>query len=116
MEVYMINIINSLSKKQSEDSDFKRRRKADPRYQDLAFPEFIDRRSMPHDRDSWFDNRSLLFFREHHQLERKTTLALGFMVLLAVLLLFSIGFNTLAKTTAGGRHEIKKAVNPIVAL
>ncbi len=112
----MVNIIKSLRSKRNEDPNFKRRRKADPRYQDLAFPAFIDRRSMPHDRDSWFDNRTLLFFREHHQLERKTTITLGLLVLLAVLLLFSIGFNTLAKTTAGGLHEHKKAVNPIVAL
>jgi hypothetical protein len=35
--------------------------------------------------------------------------------LLAVLLLFSIGFGTLAKTTPGDRHEVKKAVNPIIA-
>lgn len=112
----MVNIIKSLGLKRNEDPNFKRRRKADPRYQDLAFPEFIDRRSMPHDRDSWFDNRSLLFFREHHQLERKTTITLGLLVLLAVLLLFSIGFGTLAKTTSGGRHEQKNAVNPIIAL
>lgn len=112
----MANIIKSLGLKRNEDPSFKRRRKADPRYQDLAFPEFIDRRSMPHDRDSWFDNRSLLFFREHHQLERKTTITLGLLVLLAVLLLFSIGFGTLAKTTSGVRHELKNTVNPIIAL
>lgn len=112
----MVNVIKSLGLKRNEDPNFKRRRKADPRYQDLAFPEFIDRRSMPHDRDSWFDNRSLLFFREHHQLERKTTITLGLLVLLAVLLLFSIGFGTLARTTSEGLHELKNAVNPIIAL
>jgi len=111
----MVNIIKSLRLKRNEDPNFKRRRRADPRYQDLVFPEFIDRRSVPHDRDSWFDNRTLLFFREHHQLERKTTITLGLLVLLALLLLFSIGFGTLAKTTSGGRHELKKAVNPIIA-
>ncbi len=111
----MDNIVKSLRSKRNENPNFKRRRKADPRYEDQAFRAFFDRRSVPHDRDSWLDNRTLLFFREHHQLERKTTITLGLMVLLAVLLLFSIGFNTLAKTTAGGRHEVKKAVNHIVA-
>ena len=111
----MVNIIKSLRSKRIEDPNFKRRRKADPRYPDPIFPEFIDRRSVPQDRDSWFDNRTLLFFREHHQLERKTTITFGLLVLLAVLLLFSIGFGTLAKTTPGDRHEVKKAVNPIIA-
>ena len=42
-------------------------------------------------------------------------MTLGVLVILAVLLLCSISFVSLAKT-GGGRHEIRKPVNPIVAL
>lgn len=108
--------IKSLFLKGNKVSEFKRRKKADSRYQDPAFPEFVDRRSEPHDLDSKYDDRVLLFFREHHQLERKTIMTLGVLVILAVLLLCSIGIISLAKTTAGGRHEIKKTVSPIVVL
>ncbi|MBW2623914.1 MAG: hypothetical protein JRD68_13485 [Deltaproteobacteria bacterium] len=108
--------IKSLFSKGTEVSGFKRRKKADPRYEDPAFPGFVDRRFEPHDLDSKYDTRGLLFFREHHQLERKTILTLGVLVMLAALLLCSIGFVSLAKTTGGGRHEIRKTVNPIVAL
>ena len=108
--------IKSLFSKRSENTGFKRRKKADPRYGDPAFPEFSERRSKPHDIDVRYDNRALLFFREHHQMERKTIMALGVLVLLAVLLLCSVSFVSLAKTTGSGHHDIKKAVNPLVVL
>jgi len=107
--------IKSLFSKRRENSGFKRRKKADPRYGDPAFPEFVERRSKPHDVDVRYDNRALSFFREHHQLERKTIMTLGVLVLLAVLLLCSISFVSLAKTNGTSRHD-KKALNPAIVL
>ena len=116
MEVYMIGDIKSLLLKRNMTLEFSRRRKVDPRYKDAAYPEFVDRRRVPHDLDSRNHSRTLRFFREHHNLERKTVIALGVLVCLAVLLLFSIGFVSLTKTPADGPRNVKNPVNPVVAL